>query len=209
MEESGYLSGSDGNKIFWQGWRPADNVKALVIIAHGLGEHIGKFGSRGSSTRRASRSSRSTTAATASSGGKRGHITSFKNYLDDLDDLPPPQRPDASAGCPVSSSGTAWADSSPPATSETRGDLAGLILSSAALRVDVDAPAIKLAWAGDEQTLAPSSPPWATNWTPTRSRATGRSSRNISRTRWSTTGSRPAGSPSSRRHRVEAAGQGR
>lgn len=40
----GSLAGADGLNIFWQGWRPDSPPRAIVVIAHGAGEHSGRYG---------------------------------------------------------------------------------------------------------------------------------------------------------------------
>lgn len=40
---SGTLSRPDGTQIHWQGQRPAGEPKALVVIAHGVAEHGGRY----------------------------------------------------------------------------------------------------------------------------------------------------------------------
>jgi alpha-beta hydrolase superfamily lysophospholipase len=37
------LAGVDGVKIFWQTWQPASPPRAVVVIAHGAGEHSGRY----------------------------------------------------------------------------------------------------------------------------------------------------------------------
>jgi len=37
------LAGVDGLKIFWQTWQPASTPRAVVVIAHGAGEHSGRY----------------------------------------------------------------------------------------------------------------------------------------------------------------------
>ena len=85
MEESGYLSAKDGKKIFWQGWRPADNVKALVIIAHGLGEHIARYAHlAGFLNQKGYAVFGSDHRGHGKTEGKRGHILAFDEYIEDF-----------------------------------------------------------------------------------------------------------------------------
>jgi len=39
----GTFPGAAGGSVFWQSWTP-ESPKALVVIAHGLGEHSGRYG---------------------------------------------------------------------------------------------------------------------------------------------------------------------
>jgi alpha-beta hydrolase superfamily lysophospholipase len=44
MEHSTFtFSGRDGTEVFARSWRPADSPRAVVQIAHGMGEHSGRY----------------------------------------------------------------------------------------------------------------------------------------------------------------------
>jgi alpha-beta hydrolase superfamily lysophospholipase len=76
----------DGAGIYTQSWWPDDRPQAILLIAHGLGEHSGRYGNyvnyfvpRGYAlysfdTRGHGRSS-----------GTRGHVDRFELYVDDID----------------------------------------------------------------------------------------------------------------------------
>jgi alpha-beta hydrolase superfamily lysophospholipase len=38
----GYITGAGGGQVYWQSWEPAE-PKAVVVIAHGLAEHSGRY----------------------------------------------------------------------------------------------------------------------------------------------------------------------
>ncbi|MDN5939546.1 MAG: alpha/beta hydrolase, partial [Salinisphaera sp.] len=40
--EQGF-TGQNGLRIYWQAWLPATAPRAAVVIAHGLGEHGGRY----------------------------------------------------------------------------------------------------------------------------------------------------------------------
>src|SRR5207244_2558517 len=40
----GLLAGAGGAEIYWQAWLPSGEPRALVVIAHGIGEHSGRYG---------------------------------------------------------------------------------------------------------------------------------------------------------------------
>jgi alpha-beta hydrolase superfamily lysophospholipase len=40
----GILAGAGGAEIFWQAWLPLGTARAAVVIAHGVGEHSGRYG---------------------------------------------------------------------------------------------------------------------------------------------------------------------
>jgi len=84
LQESGFLTAKAGIKIYWQGLMPEDKPKALIFIAHGLGEHIGRY-------RDLAEYLKSKGFAVfgidhrghGKSQGRRGHILSFDQYLGD------------------------------------------------------------------------------------------------------------------------------
>lgn len=39
----GQIAGVDGLSIFWQTWQPQSPARAVVVIAHGAGEHSGRY----------------------------------------------------------------------------------------------------------------------------------------------------------------------
>jgi acylglycerol lipase len=41
--EQSQLGGAGGIRIFWQAWRPDGEPRAVVVIAHGAGEHSGRY----------------------------------------------------------------------------------------------------------------------------------------------------------------------
>ena len=43
IHASGSLTGAGGRNIFWQSWSPDGDARALVVIAHGAGEHSGRY----------------------------------------------------------------------------------------------------------------------------------------------------------------------
>jgi acylglycerol lipase len=40
----GARSGVDGTQLYWQGWIPDEEPRAVVALAHGLAEHSGRYG---------------------------------------------------------------------------------------------------------------------------------------------------------------------
>ncbi len=81
---TGTFIGKGGTEIFFQSWC-VESPKAALVIAHGVGEHSGRYeniiheldGKKISIYALDQRGH-------GRSGGKRGHIDSFKDYVDDL-----------------------------------------------------------------------------------------------------------------------------
>ncbi len=83
-ETTGHLVGSDGIEIFYRQYR-AESERARMVIAHGLGEHSGRYGNvierllpNGISVWVPDHRGH------GQSGGKRGHVLNFVQYLTDL-----------------------------------------------------------------------------------------------------------------------------
>jgi len=83
----GRFKSSDGLELFYQKWI-ADEVRGVVVIAHGLGEHSNRYqnlldqlAGKGLSFYALDHRGH------GRSQGKRGHILCFKEYIDDLNIL--------------------------------------------------------------------------------------------------------------------------
>ena len=83
-EKTGTFTSDDGVKIFYRHY-PADSERARVVIAHGLGEHSGRYGNvvermllKGISAYVPDHRGH------GQSEGKRGHVLTFVQYLSDL-----------------------------------------------------------------------------------------------------------------------------
>lgn len=83
-EKTGTLTSADGVKIFYRQY-PAESERARMVIAHGLGEHSGRYGNivermlpKGISVWVPDHRGH------GQSGGKRGHVLKFSQYLSDL-----------------------------------------------------------------------------------------------------------------------------
>jgi acylglycerol lipase len=44
QQKEGNFTGKDKFKLFWRCWLPDGQVKAVILVTHGLGEHIGRYG---------------------------------------------------------------------------------------------------------------------------------------------------------------------
>lgn len=86
QHNEGSFSAKDGLKLYYQSWLPDDEPKAILQIAHGLGEHSGRyqnavdyfvpkgFGIFAVDMR-----------GHGLSGGKRGHIPNYETIMDDVE----------------------------------------------------------------------------------------------------------------------------
>jgi alpha-beta hydrolase superfamily lysophospholipase len=83
-EKTGNFSGHDGLNLFYRHC-PATDERARVVIAHGLGEHSGRYGNV---IERLHPMNISIWAPDhrghGNSGGRRGHVLSFEQYIADL-----------------------------------------------------------------------------------------------------------------------------
>ena len=83
-ETTGEFAGSDGVKIFYRHYQAAPE-RARLVIAHGLGEHSGRYGNV---IERVVPNGFSVWAPDhrghGRSGGRRGHVLNFVQYLSDL-----------------------------------------------------------------------------------------------------------------------------
>jgi len=83
-EKNGTLTSADGVKIFYRHY-PAESERARMVIAHGLGEHSGRYGNvverllpKGISVWVPDHQGH------GQSEGTRGHVLNFSQYLSDL-----------------------------------------------------------------------------------------------------------------------------
>ena len=83
-ETTGEFAGSDGVNIFYRHYQ-AESEQARMLIAHGLGEHSGRYGNV---IERVVPNGFSVWAPDhrghGRSGGRRGHVLNFEQYLTDL-----------------------------------------------------------------------------------------------------------------------------
>ena len=83
--KEGMIKSKDNTEIFYQ-YILADKPKASVLIVHGLGEHLGRYGNV-TNTLKEYNLFLLDLRGHGKSGGKRGHVMRFDEYLDDVDTL--------------------------------------------------------------------------------------------------------------------------
>ena len=86
--EEGNFEGARGIQIYYQAWTPRAKPKAVIVLAHGIGEHSGRY------AHVADYMARNDFALWACdhrghgrSGGKRGHVEIFDDYIADIGHL--------------------------------------------------------------------------------------------------------------------------
>lgn len=86
LHESGHFVSNDGVQLFYQLWRPRDKEKGALCVAHGLGEHSGRYANLVNKLVPAGWSVFALDhRGHGKSQGKRGHVDSFSQYINDLD----------------------------------------------------------------------------------------------------------------------------
>jgi alpha-beta hydrolase superfamily lysophospholipase len=86
--EHGTLAASDGLSLAWYRWDPAGTRRGTILLAHGLGEHAGRYGHVARAFTQAGFVVLAYDArGHGRSGGPRGHSPSHRQTLDDLDQV--------------------------------------------------------------------------------------------------------------------------
>lgn len=84
----GSLMSAAGISLYFQSWLPATNARAHMIIAHGLGEHSGRYGHvAGFFNQQGVAVFALDHIGHGKSGGKRGHVRGFSDFCRDLEEL--------------------------------------------------------------------------------------------------------------------------
>ena len=143
--EAGQFPGTGGVSIYWQAWLP-EPAHTVLLIAHGVGEHSGRYLQVG---KHFSEQGYAVFALDhrghGQSAGKRGHVDRFADYIADLDILrhrAASQFPGKKIFLLGHSLGgliaTSYALLHPA-------ELSGLVISSAAYKMEIKANPVKLA----------------------------------------------------------------
>ncbi len=84
-EKGTFLSSTDGTMLVWQAWLPESPPKALVVLAHGYGEHCDRYGHVGEAMTSAGYALYALDhRGHGRSGGERGVIPDYNSFLDDF-----------------------------------------------------------------------------------------------------------------------------
>lgn len=135
--ETGTRTSPDGTTLFTRSWTPDRPLRALVVLVHGVHEHSGRYAylasvllARGIGVRALD------LRGHGQSDGPRGQVETFQDYVTDL--APFVEETLAGADVPVFLMGHSMGGLVVAATVVERGTagLAGVILSSPALKVD-------------------------------------------------------------------------
>jgi alpha-beta hydrolase superfamily lysophospholipase len=81
-----FFQSRDGTQLHERVWPPSGQARALVVIVHGYGEHIGRYDATARALADAGFAVRGfDLRGHGQSGGVRGHCKRFGEYLEDLD----------------------------------------------------------------------------------------------------------------------------
>jgi alpha-beta hydrolase superfamily lysophospholipase len=76
----------DGLNLYFQGWQTDNELKGVISLVHGLGEHSGRYATWAGLLNQAGYTILSyDLRGHGKSGGQRGHISSFDDFLADTD----------------------------------------------------------------------------------------------------------------------------
>ncbi len=143
-EKSGTFTGSDNVQIFYR-YCAAQPERARMVIAHGLGEHSGRYGNLVSLLIGAGVSAWVPDhRGHGRSGGKRGHVLHFMQYVTDLRMMIDRARQDMPTGMPCFLFGHSLGGLIALYCAQQFSDrVDGLVISSPALGMVIEVPAVK------------------------------------------------------------------
>ena len=141
-EQLGYeLRTADGVSLAGRAWMPSEPLRAVIALVHGINEHSGRYGFiAGRANERGLGVVSTDLRGHGRSPGERAWVERFDDYLLDVDALLAKAQ-ELAAGRPVFLMGHSMGGAIALRWVAQRGPLvAGLVLSSAALRIGGDVP---------------------------------------------------------------------
>jgi len=136
----GRFNGEHGTEIYYQSWTPTGKPKAILVLAHGIGEHSGRYAHVADYFARMGYAFWACDhRGHGKSGGQRGHVNSFDEYLADLNRLIRIARESTPAPKTFLIGHSLGGLIAPLYAQEYPSELAGLILSAPAFRDKVKA----------------------------------------------------------------------
>ena len=155
-EQTATFRTADDTELFYRHYS-AENEKARLIVAHGLGEHSGRYENIVPGLLAAGITIWAPDhRGHGRSGGKRGHVVRFNQYIDDLNGLVTMAREDLPAGRKCGLLGHSMGGLIATCYAQKHVDsIDALILSSPALGMVVEVPAVKQWLARLTSTLLP------------------------------------------------------
>jgi acylglycerol lipase len=85
QEKEGHFKGTDNFELYWRAWLPDGEPKAIVLVVHGLGEHISRYGNLvGHLVPKGLAVYGLDHQGHGKSEGKRVFVKRFQAYVDDL-----------------------------------------------------------------------------------------------------------------------------
>lgn len=159
------LTSADGLKLFAQTWQPDTPAKAYIALVHGLGEHSGRYAHVAAHLAQHGYATHTfdLRGHGRSPGQPRGYVNSFDDYLADVEVLltsvktVAKQQPIFLMGHSMGGAiATLYTITRQP--NQTHGLLRGLVLSSAALKLDDSVPPILVKLSGVISKIAPTLP---------------------------------------------------
>ena len=154
-QNEGWLRGRDGTLLFWRAWTVPE-PRFAVVVAHGLGEHSGRYSRLGRALNRRGISCYAVDLrGMGRSAGKRGYLKAWSDWIADYADLLA-FAADLAGGCEVVPLGHSFGGVL-IASAMLRGEVQAqrFVLSNPAFLPKVRVPAWKLRLAGAASRVVP------------------------------------------------------
>ena len=136
--QTGLFDGAGGERLFWQTWQPSGSKRGVLIVMHGLKDHSSRYSGLADKLTKAGYAVYAfDLRGHGRSSGRRVQIDSFDQYVADLAGFIEIVRP-REPGQPIFLFGHSMGGAIAALTAiEKQPELAGLVLSGPALRLDI------------------------------------------------------------------------